>query len=194
MPHHNVNVGFFWMCIYSVTLLLLSLSLHNCDTNDYYGQYSYYPNQARNFLPRLGNTPVIDPDVVYNGVVDPNNIAIHVMQNFINFAAGTLAWFLLSFTFQERTRRSLPESPIPITIKAPPYEFEPKDLFSQYYYKNEDDIVLDSSSSRTERVSRSANDSPKTKMLQIADMLRVFADTAESLNRYYRATIFLINF
>ena len=34
----------------------------------------------------------VDPATVYTGVFDPNNIAIHVAQNFVNFAAGTVAW------------------------------------------------------------------------------------------------------
>ena len=34
----------------------------------------------------------IDPATVYTGIFDPNNIAIHVGQNFVNFAAGTIAW------------------------------------------------------------------------------------------------------
>ena len=34
----------------------------------------------------------LDYATVYNGVFDPNNIAIHVAQNFVNFAAGTVAW------------------------------------------------------------------------------------------------------
>ena len=38
------------------------------------------------FQSKLGNSPTIDPDSVYNGILDPNNIAIHVGQNFVNFA------------------------------------------------------------------------------------------------------------
>lgn len=34
----------------------------------------------------------IDSTTVYNGVLDPNNIAIHVSQNFVNFVGGTIAW------------------------------------------------------------------------------------------------------
>jgi hypothetical protein len=125
--------------------------------------------------------------------MDPNNIAIHVGQNFVNFAAGTLAWFILSFFFEERTRkRSFPESPIPITIKAPPpvREFN-TELFSKYFGDNEDEILIDTASSRTQRVSRSTNDPTSTRMSQItagkqlANVLRSFADTAESFDRYF---------
>merc|ERR1712004_38109 len=41
----------------------------------------------------------LDYATVYNGVFDPNNIAIHVAQNFVNFAAGTVAWFLFAAVY-----------------------------------------------------------------------------------------------
>merc|ERR1711997_32383 len=41
---------------------------------------------------------------VYTGVFDPNNIAIHVMQNFVNFAAGTVAWILFAATYPSVSR------------------------------------------------------------------------------------------
>merc|ERR1712158_123683 len=44
---------------------------------------------------------------VYTGVFDPNNIAIHVAQNFVNFAAGSVAWFLFAAIYPGvRTARS----------------------------------------------------------------------------------------
>ena len=36
--------------------------------------------------------PRIDLATVYPGIFDPSNIAIHVGQNFVNFAAGTFFW------------------------------------------------------------------------------------------------------
>lgn len=33
-----------------------------------------------------------NPETVYNGVVDPNNVAIHVIQNAFNFVTSSLAW------------------------------------------------------------------------------------------------------
>ena len=47
------------------------------------------------FLPSgqaLEKRSSLDYATVYTGVFDPNNIAIHVAQNFVNFAAGTVAW------------------------------------------------------------------------------------------------------
>jgi hypothetical protein len=32
---------------------------------------------------------------VYSGVLQPENIIIHVTQNLMNFLSSTLAWFLL---------------------------------------------------------------------------------------------------
>merc|ERR1739842_204548 len=41
---------------------------------------------------------------VYTGVFDPNNIAIHVAQNFVNFAAGSIAWFFFAATYPSVSR------------------------------------------------------------------------------------------
>ena len=59
----------------------------------------------------LLNEPDIDPATVYVGVQDPNNILIHVSQNFVNFASSTLAWFVLAFFYdnasvQKRRKRA----------------------------------------------------------------------------------------
>merc|ERR1712038_1536471 len=65
-------------------LILMILPAFKCDTqNDY--QYHHQPrSQRRSFLervlpglrlPRLGNTPTLDPDTVYNGVFDPSKIS-----------------------------------------------------------------------------------------------------------------------
>ena len=43
--------------------------------------------------------PVINPDTVYVGLLDPSNISIHVGQNFVNFFAGTIAWILLMHVY-----------------------------------------------------------------------------------------------
>ena len=40
----------------------------------------------------FASVPSIDYATVYSGIFDPNNIFIHVGQNFINFAAGTVVW------------------------------------------------------------------------------------------------------
>merc|ERR1711894_65182 len=39
-------------------------------------------------------------DTVYTGVFDPSNILIHVTQNFINFAAGSVAWLILGTGYE----------------------------------------------------------------------------------------------
>ena len=59
----------------------------------------------------LLNEPDIDPATVYVGVQDPNNILIHVSQNFVNFASSTLAWMVLAFFYdnasvQKRRKRA----------------------------------------------------------------------------------------
>ena len=197
------------ICIY-----LLLVPLIKCDTTNgddyYYDRSSYTPNQSqKSFLEKIlpRNAPTVDPDVVYNGVLDPNNIAIHVGQNFVNFAAGSVAWFLLSFTFQERTKRSasskrsasFPQSPIPITIKAPPPKaFSSEDFLTQYYNNYQNAELEDSSFTRSERVLRSTDDqihenaehngrttNEKTTSTSqhLANMFRSLADAADSFDR-----------
>lgn len=59
---------------------------------------------------RLGSAS-ISPSTVYTGVFDPNNILIHISQNFVNFAVSTIAWMvfipLYSGTSTGRGGRSL---------------------------------------------------------------------------------------
>merc|ERR1719278_1411684 len=59
---------------------------------------------------RLGSAS-ISPSSIYTGVFDPNNILIHVSQNFVNFAVSTIAWMvfipLYSGTSTGRGGRSL---------------------------------------------------------------------------------------
>ena len=199
----NFEIASF-LIIISCTFLLPFIQCDNSNSG-------YYHNQSRqkgfleSIAPRVfTNAPVVDPDVVYNGVVDPNNIAIHVMQNFVNFAAGSVAWFLLSFTFQERTKRStsrnFPQAPIPLTIKAPPpNSFGTEDFLNQYYSNYGQQSSLDSTFTRSERISRSTdyqtnekdgNTESKTTNNQIssskhlANMFRSLADAADSLDRY----------
>ena len=58
----------------------------------------------------------IDPATIYTGVNDPNNILIHVSQNFVNFASSTFAWFVIAAFFdnggsiQKRRKRSSPKT------------------------------------------------------------------------------------
>ena len=59
-----------------------------------YPDQSYQEEYQRNIGNNLAKSvPVgLDYATVYNGVFDPNNIAIHVGQNFVNFVAGTAVW------------------------------------------------------------------------------------------------------
>ena len=43
---------------------------------------------------------VLDTNAIYEGVLNPNNIVIHVTQNLVNFLASTLAWALLASLYQ----------------------------------------------------------------------------------------------
>jgi hypothetical protein len=45
------------------------------------------------FTPWITRPPV--SLAVYSGVLQPENIIIHVTQNLMNFLSSTLAWFLL---------------------------------------------------------------------------------------------------
>ena len=204
----NIHIKKFEIVMFSILLTFVFIlpSIH-CDQNsDYYGNQSRPKGFLESIAPRIfgkTNSPTIDPDTVYNGVVDPNNIAIHVMQNFVNFAAGSLAWFLLAFTFEERTKRStsrnFPQAPIPLTIKAPPpNSFGTEDFLRQYYNNYEEQSSLDSTFKRSERISRSTdnqmheenvNHERKTTENKIssskhlANMFRSLADAADSLDR-----------
>ena len=42
----------------------------------------------------------LDTSAVYEGVLKPENIAIHVAQNFVNFVSSTLAWSFLLHLYQ----------------------------------------------------------------------------------------------
>ncbi len=40
------------------------------------------------------------PPLVYSGVLQPENIIIHVTQNLVNFLSSSLAWFVLLNVYQ----------------------------------------------------------------------------------------------
>ena len=44
----------------------------------------------------------IDTSAIYEGVLKPDNIAIHVAQNMVNFIASTLAWAVISHFYHVR--------------------------------------------------------------------------------------------
>ena len=43
----------------------------------------------------------LDTNNVYEGVLKPDNIAIHVSQNLVNFVASTIAWAFIAPFYQE---------------------------------------------------------------------------------------------
>lgn len=69
--------------------LILILLIISKETHSFYIKDNEAHQSGRNF--RL-SSPKLDYATIYNGVADPNNIAIHVMQNFVNFASGTFFW------------------------------------------------------------------------------------------------------
>ena len=50
----------------------------------------------------------VSSDTIYSGILDVNNIIIHVTQNFLNFAAGTVFWVVVGYMYPPNTsgRRS----------------------------------------------------------------------------------------
>ena len=44
----------------------------------------------------------VDTSAIYDGVLKPDNIAIHVAQNMVNFLASTLAWAVIAPFYQAR--------------------------------------------------------------------------------------------
>lgn len=109
---------------------------------------------------RLGTSPVLDLDSVYSGTWDPNNIAIHVSQNAVNFFTSTAFWGLASFFYQAPSKkRSLYQTPWADN--------------SVFYKKRSVNDDVQESSSKGVKISGK----------KIAAMLRTFAETAESLDK-----------
>jgi hypothetical protein len=42
----------------------------------------------------------VDTSAIYKGVLKPDNIAIHVVQNMVNFIASTLVWAVIAPFYQ----------------------------------------------------------------------------------------------
>ena len=42
----------------------------------------------------------LDSTTIYNGVFQPENMIIHIVQNLVNFVASTMTWGLLMTTYQ----------------------------------------------------------------------------------------------
>ena len=116
--------------------------------------------------PRYGSLPSIEPATIYTGIWDPNNIAIHVAQNFINFAVSTVFWFFASFFYSEnQVGRQLRES---------------LNFHNQYKKRS---------------VEETAEEAPEDQGMlsvlsgkRLAAMLRSFADASEGFDRYTSRT------
>ena len=44
----------------------------------------------------------INTDNIYEGLIKPDNVAIHVLQNTVNWVASGVAWALLTHFYQVR--------------------------------------------------------------------------------------------
>ena len=76
-----------FITVYSTYLLVI---LSSCNI------FGYYHNTNYN-SPRLG-TAALDMTAIYEGVMQPENIIVGVIQNFINFLTSTIGWvFILPF-------------------------------------------------------------------------------------------------
>ena len=81
-------------------------------TATFYEARNVNARRKRRYLLNGDTDSNIDPATIYTGVNDPNNILIHVSQNFVNFASSTFAWFVIAAFFdnggniQKRRKRS----------------------------------------------------------------------------------------
>jgi hypothetical protein len=76
--------------------IVLSLSLLHCLLCDYTDKSVNYVNTHRL---SIGS---VDTSAIYEGVLKPDNIAIHVAQNMVNLIARTLTWEVISHLYQVR--------------------------------------------------------------------------------------------
>ena len=76
--------------------IVLSLSLFHCLVCDYTGKSGNNLNTHRLSLAS------VDTSAIYEGVLKPDNIAIHVAQNMVNLIARTLTWEVISHLYQVR--------------------------------------------------------------------------------------------
>ena len=70
------------------------LSLFHCLVCDYTGKSGNNLNTHRLSIAS------VDTSAIYEGVLKPDNIAIHVAQHMSNFIASTLAWAAISHLYQ----------------------------------------------------------------------------------------------
>ena len=67
-----------------------------CTVCDYRDYYQHSVNTYRQGVATL------DTSAIYDGVFKPENIAIHLAQNVVNFLASTLAWGFLLHLYVKR--------------------------------------------------------------------------------------------
>lgn len=107
-----------------------------------------------------------DYEVIYNGIFDPNMVAIHVAQNFFNFVISSIGWFGLV---------------IPAYSYYNIYKDDDKDKgkSSDYTmnYENENERTDNSVHSRWKRAM------PEINSKRVAQILRFLADSAENFDK-----------
>jgi hypothetical protein len=75
---------------------VLSVSLFHCLLCDYTDNIA---NDVNTHRLSIGS---VDTSAIYEGVLKPENIAIHVAQNMVNIIVSTLAWAVISHFYQVR--------------------------------------------------------------------------------------------
>ena len=74
--------------------IVLSLSLFHCLVCD------YTDNTEKDYNTHRLSIASVDTSAIYEGVLKPDNIAIHVAQNMVNSIASTLAWAVIAPFYQ----------------------------------------------------------------------------------------------
>jgi len=75
-------------------LLLLAMLVFPCNVCDYTDYYK------QDLLEHRQSLATLDTSAIYEGLFKPENIAIHVGQNFINVLVSALAWGLAMALYQ----------------------------------------------------------------------------------------------
>jgi len=72
-----------------------------------YADSRYYYNEIQDsdVEERTGGGVTLDSTTIYNGVFQPENMIIHIVQNLVNFVASTMTWGLLMTTYQAPVKR-----------------------------------------------------------------------------------------
>ena len=75
-------------------LLLLAMLVFPCNVCDYTDYYK------QDLLEHRQSLATLDTSAIYEGLFKPENIAIHVGQNFVNVLVSSLAWGIVT-TFSQ---------------------------------------------------------------------------------------------